>query len=71
MLIVFGVGPVCGAMPKITTGWVTNGVLLDRNAWAAVCNNTADRRTCSAAACGLGYTGTLSAVCAVSFQVLV
>ncbi|WIA22020.1 hypothetical protein OEZ85_004371 [Tetradesmus obliquus] len=55
----------CGTtpMPSAAAGWITNGAPLDAAAWAAACSQTAQGQTCSAAACGAGFTGTLSAVC--------
>ncbi|WIA35871.1 hypothetical protein OEZ86_004254 [Tetradesmus obliquus] len=55
----------CGTtpMPSAAAGWATNGAPLNATAWAAACSQTVQGQTCSAAACGGGFSGTLSAVC--------
>ncbi|WIA42452.1 hypothetical protein OEZ86_008447 [Tetradesmus obliquus] len=60
----------CGTtpMPSAAAGWITNGAPLSATAWAAACSQTVQGQTCSAAACGGGFTGTLSAVCQVGQQ---
>ncbi|WIA42454.1 hypothetical protein OEZ86_008449 [Tetradesmus obliquus] len=60
----------CGTtpMPSAVAGWTTNGAPLDTLVWLAACSQTAQGQTCSAAACGAGFTGTLSAVCQADGQ---